>query len=367
MRIVEGMRIVRARRDSRPKVENRWSRLATIRGWWLRALLLVGLWIGSMATARADMGPVQGWDVQSASASIQRGAIHFRYDPSLRDAAVELAAEAPSWWRELERELGQDVDDELTIHFVTHAGQVSAATGMPKWVSGVANGHRGEIAISYHNPDGSRSDLASLLRHEMAHVALRRATAGQSAPRWFHEGVADALGAEIDLGRAQTLAAAAFGVGIPPIESWDAALLGSGAEVSNAYAAARDFVSYLRYRDDDGRAFKRWIGNIHDGVPFAQATKVSFGEDLHTLQNEWRQSLRGRYFWYALLASGSLPMVLAGPLLGLAWRRKRRERADALRAMEKREQWERQRDAARAMQANLWRSEGFTGTQHIVH
>lgn len=307
-------------------------------------LLLV---VAFASPARAEIGVMRGWDVQTASQSVWRSDIELRYDPSLAVPAKALIERAPGWWQELKGELGQEIADDLKIHFVTHAGQVSQATGMPKWVSGVANGARGEIAIAYHNPDGSRSELASLLRHEMAHVALRRALDGKPVPRWFHEGVADTLGAAVDLGRANTLAGAAFGTGILPISQWDRALMSEGVAVSNTYAASRDFMAYLRnFNEDRGRSFRRWIETIRSGVPFEQSVEQVFGHTLDELHGQWRQSLRERYFWYALLASGSLPMVLGGPLLGVAWVRQKRYRARRLAEMEREEKLQRWRSNA---------------------
>lgn len=307
---------------------------------WLGALLWVCLLCLS-TPARAEIGEVKGWDLDKASQVLRHKKMTLRYAPSLEDEAQDLIEAMPGWWKDLEYELGQDLSDELTVHFVTHAGQVAAATGMPKWVSGVANGARGEIAIAYHNPDGSRAELASLLRHEMAHVALRRAVKGASLPRWFHEGVADGLGAEIDLGRAQTLVSAASGAGILPLSSWDVALMSEGDVVSNTYAASRDFVKHLRYSRDDGQTFRKLIDRLSKGGAFEATVKRTYDLNLDALFEEWESSLRDRFFWYAMMASGSLPMVFGAPLLALAWRKKSNEKAVALKKMEEAERAER--------------------------
>src|SRR5690606_39089842 len=135
----------------------------------------------------------------------------------------------------------------LTIHFVTHAGQVARSTGMPQWVKGVANGARGEIAVSFHAPNGSISDFATTLRHEMAHVALFRAAGDRPLPRWFQEGVAESLTEEVSFGRAEALATAIFGAGVPELAKIDEAFHGDQRETGVAYAAARDFVAFLRF------------------------------------------------------------------------------------------------------------------------
>lgn len=308
-------------------------------GWLVGVLCACLLFLS--ASVRAEIGEVKGWDLHQATEVLRHKKMTLRYAPSLNDEAQELIESMPGWWKDLEYELGQDLSDDLTVHFVTHAGQVAAATGMPKWVSGVANGARGEIAISYHNPDGSRSELASLLRHEMAHVALRRAVKGAALPRWFHEGVADGLGAEIDLGRAQTLVSAASGAGVLPLSSWDAALMSEGDLVTNTYATSRDFVKHLRYSRDDGQTFRRLIERLSKGGLFEESVAQTYDAKLDALFDEWEESLRDRFFWYAMMASGSLPMVLGAPLLALAWRKKNNEKAVALKKMEEAERAER--------------------------
>lgn len=299
--------------------------------------LAIALTLFLGGTAKAEIGEVKGWNLSQATQVIQHEGMTLRYAPSLEDEAQELMRRMPEWWGELEHALGQDVSDELTVHFVTHAGQVAAATGMPKWVSGVANGARGEIAISFHDPDGSRSELASLLRHEMAHVALRRSVKDTHLPRWFHEGVADSLGAEIDLSRANTLVNTAFGPGIMPLEFWDGALMSEGEVVSQTYAASRDFVRHLRFSQDQGQRFRRLIDSLSQGKPFGGAVEKTYGQSLDEIFETWRDSLRDRFFWYAMMASGSLPMFFGAPLLALAWRKKSKEKALALKKMEEAE------------------------------
>src|SRR5690606_12140636 len=149
------------------------SRIAS--GWtrWLSAamglLTALVLMFGAPRAAEAEHGRLVRWDLGDASEELAVGRAILRYEPGLDAAALELAEQLPGWWEEIERALGRDLDDGLTIHLVSHAGMVGKATGMPVWVSGVAHPPRGEIAISMHDPDGSRSDLDTLLRHELVH------------------------------------------------------------------------------------------------------------------------------------------------------------------------------------------------------
>ncbi|HLT36780.1 MAG TPA: hypothetical protein VK034_10850 [Enhygromyxa sp.] len=290
----------------------------------LTALVLM---FGAPRAAEAEHGRLVRWDLGDASEELAVGRAILRYEPGLDAAALELAEQLPGWWEEIERALGRDLDDGLTIHLVSHAGMVAKATGMPVWVSGVAHPPRGEIAISMHDPDGSRSDLDTLLRHELVHVALHRATAGAELPRWFHEGVAESLANEVDLMRAEALAGAVFGRGVPQLEHIEAEFRGDARQASVAYAAARDFATFLRYHDPDEAQFRQLLSQLRNGREFEQSFADAYGTPLAELDRQWREGLFGRFVWFPLLGSGSLPFLLLGPAVAFAWVRRRRRLA----------------------------------------
>jgi hypothetical protein len=275
--------------------------------------------------ARADTGRPAGWAMEEATQQVIVGRMVLRYDAALKDEALWLAHQTPEWWSEIEIALAGDVDDRLQITFVNHSGQVAEATGMPRWVAGVAHPPSGEIAIARHAPDGSPTDLEGLLRHEMAHVVLYRATGGVALPRWFREGVAESFTEEISLWRAQTLASAVFGPGVPALDGLEAALTEpDGQQAAVAYAASRDLVTHLRYRDGVGSQFRQVLSELRRGQPMGVAFDRAYGIGLEELVAEWRAGLPGRFVWYPLVASGGLPFFLVGPLVAWAWIRRRR-------------------------------------------
>lgn len=298
--------------------------------------------------ARADEGRAVGWDVDSASRAVLIGKVELRYDPALESEAAWLQERIPGWWDDIEQKLGADVDDELKIHFVTHAGRVADATGMPYWAGGVANSRRGEIVFSRHQPDGSRANLENLLRHELVHVALYRATNGADMPQWFNEGVADSVGDEISLLRAEALATAVFGTGVPALDDLPKSFRGERNEVTMAYAASRDFATYLRYYDASegkgsaGSAFRGLIDDLGNGRAFDAAVVRNYDTTVEELESQWRKGLFGRFVWYPLLGSGGLPFLLVTPVVLIAWIKRRRERAQDWARMERQEQAEAQ-------------------------
>lgn len=305
-------------------------------------LLVLSLMLLAPAEARAEHGPMVGWTLEDASGQIIVGRAVIRYEPAAEAEAYALAEELPAWWSDVEQAFGRDLDDRMTIHVVRHPGRVARATGMPVWVSGVAHPPRGEIAISLHDPDGSPADLETLLRHELVHVGLYRATNGAELPRWFHEGVAESIANEISLARAENLAGAVFGSGVPSLEGLEAQFHGDAQQAAVAYAAARDFTTWLRYHDPDGAEFRQLLSQLRMGRGFEQSFQDAYGRSLAELDEDWRAGLFGRFFWFPLLGSGSLPFMLVGPIVIFAWIRRRRRLAADWARMEAEEAAERE-------------------------
>jgi hypothetical protein len=288
----------------------------------------LALWIlFATGSAQAASGSPKGWTIDLATEQIERGRVEFRYEPHLADGARYLSGEVPRLWSQIEQTLATDLDDDLRIHYVDHAGRVAEASGMPRWVAGVANSAGGEIMIARHGPSGSPTDLEALLRHEMTHVALHRATNGAKVPRWFNEGLAESLEGNVDLGRVETLANLVFGRGVPSLERMEAQFRETDdEEASAAYASARDLVNFLRYYDGQGVALRQLLTQLRLGNDFDTAVERAYGRSPAALVEEWRDGLPARYFWFPLVAGGGIPMGLVMPLMLAAWVRRRRER-----------------------------------------
>ncbi len=323
-----------------------------------RVLAVVGvtlaLWLGIwLAPAHAAEGKPTGWDTSRATAGATIGKMHLRWEPELADEAEALVEAAPYWWSEIEQSLAGDVDDTVEIVFVSHAGRVAEASGMPKWVAGVAHPPTGQILIAEHGPDGAPTNLEELLKHEMAHVVLHRAVGGADLPRWFHEGVAESFTGGISLSRAQTLASAVFGPGVPELDRLEDNFYGQdGPAASVAYAAARDLVSFLRnYDEGKGLALRQVLTEIEGGHNFEIAFIRAYGKGLEELVGQWRSELPGRFIWYPLLASGGLPLALVAPFILVAWFRRRRYYYRGLERL------------AREEEAAMARAAGLTSTR----
>ncbi len=299
---------------------------AALVAWLCRLGVALGLALALWSTpVHAATGRAEGFFVERATGQITMGRAVLRYEPELADEAQALAASIPQWWSEVEQPLARDVDDTVRITFVDHAGRVAQATGMPHWVAGVARPEAGDIVIARHGPDGAPTDLERLLKHEMAHVILHRATGGAALPRWFHEGVAESVTGGISLSRAHTLAQAVFGAGVPDLQRLEAQFHGAdGPDAAVSYAAARDLVEFLRHRDPQGASMRQVFAELRAGYEFDVAFVRAYDASLPELVTHWRDGLPGRFMWYPMIASGGLPFFFLLPLVMVAWMRRRR-------------------------------------------
>ncbi len=296
------------------------------------------LWLGVAPQARAEAGVPTGWDVELANQRIQVGPVLLKYEPELEEDARALAEAIPGYWSRIEQELAGDLEDRMTIILVNHAGRIAETTGVHRWAAGVAHSPSGQIIVSRHAPDGSRTELGNLLKHELVHVALYRAVGNRPLPRWFHEGVAESFTNNIDFARSRTLAAAVFGPGVPRLEQIERDFYEDDAlAASVAYAATRDLVSFLRARDNQGSDFRQFLHEIREGHGFDASFIRAFGLTLEELDAEWRAGLSGRFAWFPIIGNEGLPLALVSPLFVVAlWRRRKRFR-EGLERLEREE------------------------------
>ena len=67
------------------------------------------------------------------------------------------------------------------------------ARAVPDWIAGLAFGDRDIIIFPQRVLSYPYDSLESVVRHEVAHLALTARAHGAPLPRWFHEGVATSV------------------------------------------------------------------------------------------------------------------------------------------------------------------------------
>ena len=194
---------------------------------------------------------------------------------------------------------------------------------LPSWSEGAAFPGLGSVVLWSR---GSPADLVVALRHELAHVALRRRVR-HALPLWFEEGYASVAAGEWGRTQAFQLDWHLLGGAALELDSVDQALRGRAGEAAGAYALATTAVLLL----------ERWGGGPPDGLrplidslarapTFDAALRGADHVTLDRFEELWAQEVRHRYGWLAVLGATTLFWGVMGSLLAfVVWRRRRRD------------------------------------------
>jgi hypothetical protein len=337
-----------------------------------RGVVLVLAWLClALRPAKADdtvaspppdaplFSPVATITVPPVPASYQQrdlGWMLISYPPSVYERVRPLIDEAPAFKARLADVLGQPVLQHVEVRIARNADEMAqmAPREAPPFSYAVGMAYNTVpsqgpplhlVTLSLMNPSGAEaSELETVFRHELFHVALEEAVGGHHVPLWFNEGMAIHESGENWLPRLKTLWDASLSRTIIPLSDLDRSFPSQHYEVSIAYAESADFVRFL-LRDQDQLRFSALIERVRGGQPFDRALSDAYDVDLRKLEYQWREDMAKRYTFAPILASGSLVWVAALAIIFVGYARKRRrdratiarwEQEDALRAVSER-------------------------------
>jgi hypothetical protein len=283
--------------------------------------------------------PIEGYETERI------GSVTWTYPESERSRVVPLIESLDEHWREVVNDFGVIVDDELVIRVARNPREMRALAPAemppPDYATGVAYSRWGVILLTMSSPETwEPPDLEVVLVHELSHVALHRAVAGNDVPRWFNEGVAIHQSEVRMLPRMESLLRAAAQRSMLRLSEIDDHFPSRPHEVNVAYAQSADVVGFLRRSNNDERRFHRMIYSLRSGETFDTALATAYGWTRVGLERQWRESLRTRYRILPALLAGSTVWVLAAVLVVVAYRRRRRYHHMKLEQMGYREELE---------------------------
>lgn len=311
---------------------------------WLFLVLtsLFAGWLRTTASAQHDWVLDRGELRPAPEGYVEEtlGAVRWTYPEGDDATLAELHAVVDEAWPMLERDLGQDVSDELVIRIARNPAQMRALAPVgsppPPYASGVAYPALGLILLTKTAPETwTPPALPQVLVHELSHVALRRSveTGSRELPRWFVEGVAIHHADERSLDRFKVLWNAHLQETLIPLDDLDRRFPVRVHEVSLAYAQAADVVSYLRREDPDGVRFRELVRHLRDDRTFDDALLDAYALTPIQLEREWGNAIAERMGTLPMVLGGATFWVLAAVLLVWAWRKRRRQHAARLGAM----------------------------------
>lgn len=317
---MRAMRIgrMRARSRARGAARSRRSPRGTGTGAvWVRVFVPLALLVLALFPATATE---QRWPQEE----LRAGNLLFRYPPSQRRAAAALV-------RSLEipvRMPGLPPDalarEDILVYLAPdEATFQELAPGAPDWSGAIAFPQGDSIVLPTYGPRAGGTPLATVLRHELAHVALNRYL-GARVPRWFHEGYAQLASSSWGADQAWTLRIAILLGQVPSLDSLGLEFRRQRIAADKGYLLSYTVVEYLQ-RLGGATGFEQLLRRWRELGDLDPALRRTFGVTLGQFEQMWRRDLRRRYGWLLLLTQTVVfwtALTIALLILGY-WKRRR--------------------------------------------
>ena len=204
------------------------------------------------------------------------------------------------------------------------------------WVAGTADPAARRVALKtgpgLHGPGG----LRSVLRHELAHVALAAATGGNYS-RWLTEGYAQYASGEWSWEDAWHLQSVFLRRGATTLREIDLRFRRHSTDARMGYLLSYTAVHELVALGGEA-GLRAVFRHLREGRTFEDALRLTFGISAEQFEVRWKKSLVDRYGWlYLLSRAGVFWIGVTGLVLFVALRRARTDRArlEALRESER--------------------------------
>jgi len=111
--------------------------------------------------------------------------------PSLAPFAERVRAIDAAALADALESAGLELPPAIRVTLVPNAD--ADARAVPNWIAGLAFGDRDIVIFPERVLSYPYDSLESVVRHEVAHLALNARAGGAPLPRWFHEGVATSV------------------------------------------------------------------------------------------------------------------------------------------------------------------------------
>jgi hypothetical protein len=246
--------------------------------------------------------------------------------PELTAIRTRLESMDPRRFGDISRLVGI-VDAGPAIQVVLARENSDLARRVPAWISGFAVGGSDSVVIfPERSPSYPDNTLEDVLRHEVAHVLIWRASAGRPIPRWFNEGVAMAAERERRFQDQTQLLYQLVTGSRTSLDELDRLFSGGQKDQTRAYALAGALVrDVLKQSGPDacGEILKR----VRDGARFDSAFADVTGRTPAGSESEFWRSQRVWTTWVPIVTSATSVWLAIALLAILAiYMRRRRNR-----------------------------------------
>ena len=230
--------------------------------------------------------------------------------------------------------------------------------GAPEWGAAFAFPDESRIVIQGSTAGSDAGDPLTVLRHELAHLALHEKM-GDLPPRWFDEGYASYAAGEIQRDEGVQASLALVLRGVPPLDSLDRFFASGSVRAGAGYALSHRAVAELASLDP-ARGLALFFEYWRRGRSLDRAVREAYGITLVAFEQRWQSRTRRRYGGLALATDlaivGTILSIAMAPVY-LSRRRRDRARLEAMRAADR-------RDEASLLEAMLATPEPEPGELH---
>jgi hypothetical protein len=243
--------------------------------------------------------------------------------PSLAAAAMRVRAFDVARLTEDLARAGLEAPAEIHVTLIPEEDPRAAA--VPAWIVGFASRSTQIVIFPERVLPYPYDSIESVLRHEIAHLALSSRAGSRPLPRWFHEGVAVSVDAGWDMSsRLQLLLAMRKGPGLAGLATLFAA--GNQPDSALAYRLSAALVADVRRRH--GPAVPGAIAaRVAGGEDFARAFELETGQAPDAAATQAWAGYRRWTTWVAALTSDSMPWAVILLLAFVAFAVRIRRRA----------------------------------------
>jgi hypothetical protein len=222
------------------------------------------------------------------------------------------------------------------IHIELASDSSDWARSVPKWTAGFAR--QDEVVIfPSRSPTYPDSTLDDVLRHEVAHALIWRASSGRPIPRWFNEGLAMAAERGWKFRDQTQLFIQLVSGARPSLHELDRLFEGGQADQSRAYLLSGALIQDLLTKHGDAVG-GRILEQVKMGASFETAFRDVAGQSTSATEAEFWKRQRVWTTWIPVVFSQETLWMVITLLALVAIQRRRKRNAEIRKRWEEEEE-----------------------------
>ncbi len=216
--------------------------------------------------------------------------LHYEGKQTSDVLRTQILEALESDYDDLARDLGNPPHDNILVTLYTEQAFFDV-THAPTWSGAINNG---KLRIPVSGLTSMNSELAHVLKHELAHSFITQLSGGRCPP-WLHEGIAQLLDPQSRGGEGRQLAALFKSQQNIPLNALEGSFLNfSGSQAYLAYAESLAAVSYIN--DSYGMSdIQRILQRISQGNSTEAALRATIHSDYGQFESDLAKYLADKY------------------------------------------------------------------------